>query len=412
MTGVLSCTYQIFKRGVLEMTEKKKKKEKSDTNKGDTNKRLEAFWYPLIVQIIVLLIVPVAAWLTGFLSLPETMTDINTRLTNLESEIKDLDIKSNFVSINKDITALGNRLSVVEGLVLNNVSFVLQPTDKAIESMKVEYASVKNEFYMSPPTWNSTDIIAKDLVSGKEYSAEELIGEKLLLPYISDGKEVYFYGQFDEKNQWDGNCLINIYANDQLALIMEAEYNHGLLIEYKQVLPAQTLSGENVWIVAERINIGDSNSGDSWNYIRDKECEKDFDFDTVTNEDIMTVQDFRSTIDTYLEGFYHGNTSNGFYNDNTGDAYLVKYNEDGTVRTLYSGMFKDGIFNDGSGNAWYIAKNENTDYMYYQGKFESGKPLHDEASYFENGLTPDRINEILQGKDFNCDLKWDFKESL
>lgn len=385
---------------------------KEKKEKKDSEKRRELFWYPLAVEIAVLVFASLATWAAGFFSLPRTMEKINERLSNLEDNVENMDIEKRFSDVNQDIASLSSKVEVIGQLVLDNASLTLQPTDKAIESMKVEYVSAKSEFYLSAPSWSATDIIAMDLTTGREYSAGELIGEKLLLPYTSDGNEVYFYGQFDEKNQWDGNCLINVYANNQLALIMEAEYNHGILAEYKQVLPAQTLGKTDVWIIAERKSTGELNSGDSWNYIRDKGYEKDFGLDTVTNEDILTVQEFRDGIDTRIEGFYHGNTSNGLYNDNTGDAYLVKYNEDGTVRTLYSGRFKDGVFEDTTGYAWYITKNENTDYMYYQGQFDDGKPVHDSKSVFENGLTQERINEILQEKNFTGDLKWDFDASM
>lgn len=405
--------YKIYDRCIILYLSNIQKRELEMTKeKKDNEKRKEFFWYPVAVEIAVIALMAVATWAAGFFSLPKTMENIAKRLDALEKNVENLDVENRFAGVNQDIAALSSKVDVIGQLVLDNTALVLQPTYKAIDSMKVEYVSVKNEFCLSAPSWNTTDIIATDLASGKEYSAGELVGETLLLPYISEGNEVYFYGQFDEKNQWDGNCLINVYSNDQLALIMEAEYNHGLLTEYKQVLPAQTLGKTNVWIIAERTNMGDSNSGDSWNYIREKGYEKAFDLDTVTNKDIITVDEFRNIIDTRIEGFYHGNTSDGLYNDNTGDAYLVKYNEDGTVRTLYNGRFKDGIFEDTTGYAWYITKNENTDYMYYQGQFDDGKPVHDSKSVFENGLTQERINEILQEKGFTGDLKWDFDSSM
>ena len=192
---------------------------------------------------------------------------------------------------------------------------------------------------------------------------------------------------------------------------MEAEYKDGTLLQYRQVIPSVTQAGKNVWVISERESNGDTNSGESWNYIRNDECVKDFDFDSVGGVDMISVEAFKSTINTPAEAYYLGDTSDGMYNDNTGQAYLVKYTEDGTVRTLYVGRFKNGQFHDNTGDAWYITRDEDTEYMYYKGIFKNGAPANNKGSIFENELSIERINEIINGKNFESDLKWFDAES-
>lgn len=66
---------------------------------------------------------------------------------------------------------------------------------------------------------------------------------------------------------------------------------------------------------------------------------------------MLDIASFQKFLNLNLVEFYHGNTSNGYYNDDTGNAYLVQYNNSNTVKTLYCGNFKDGVFNDNTGNA-------------------------------------------------------------
>ena len=122
----------------------------------------------------------------------------------------------------------------------------------------------------------------------------------------------------------------------------------------------------------------------------------------------MTVEDFRNNLTAVSEGFYCGNTSNNYYNDETGNAYIIKYAKDGTVRTLYVGNFIDGAFNDLTGNAWYIVRDEelNTGYMYCKGKFENNDIVGNPTEKPENPVSLERIKEILNDAHLDLDLNW------
>lgn len=119
-------------------------------------------------------------------------------------------------------------------------------------------------------------------------------------------------------------------------------------------------------------------------------------------DDILNVDEFSAQITSTLEGYYCGEISDGQYNDDSGDAYFVKFFEDGTVRTLYVGNFKDGQFNDQTGNAWMIGKLEiGASYSFYQGPFKNSVSSKD-PRYWEEPISTDRIQEIL--KEFGLHL--------
>ena len=108
-----------------------------------------------------------------------------------------------------------------------------------------------------------------------------------------------------------------------------------------------------------------------------------------------------------LHAIYYGDTSKGYFNDDTGDACMVYFSEDKTVRLLYVGNFKNGTFEDDTGNAWYIVKNENTSYMYYKGCFMNGIENRSREFELENNLSEQRIQEIIKENKFQFfDVVW------
>lgn len=311
-------------------------------------------------------------------------------------------------NIHNDIARLDNRMNLASETD-NSVS-KLYPTKSltTLMDISIQKTSTSMPTYLSAPTWGSYDIIAKDS-SGNDLTSEELINKKLLLSYESNGQEVFFYGQYNANNQWDGRCIINVYEQNKLILITEAIYENGIIQSYKQVLV-----DDQLWIISDRINKGNYNSGSSWRYNYKAPTPKKFDINTVVDSDILTVDTFKDALDVYLEGYYYGNTSNGLYNDDTGTAYLIKYAPDGTVRTLYCGNFKNGHFEDDTGNAWYITRNDetNTNYMYFKGIFVDNRPSKNSVFEFENNLTLEKINSYLSGRKFNSEIIWAETESI
>lgn len=398
----------IFERGNVKMGNKGKDKRKNEErnyareNKTFFKEMRKFFAHPIVTTLIAAAVPGAIMWTAGLLSLPNKVENLDKRLMNVEKSILELNVEGDIELMNKDISSLADRISRMEDFVMDNAKLV--PTAKAIDSMKIEYESVQSVYCLSTPTWKSVDIIAKDSRNGKEFTAQDLAGEKILLPYTHEEQEIFFYGQYDENNQWDGDCLINVYENEKLVLIMESQYDSGELMSYKQVLPAKNKSGD-IWVFSKRMCNGEWNSGESWNYKREDEWQKAFSVDSAKTSDIVDTETFMSYMSSCL-GYYNGNTSNGLYNDDTGKAYFVEYAKDGTVKTLYQGKFSNGQFNDDTREAWYITKREDTDYMYFKGIFKNGDAMKDRESDFENPVSVERIKEITKGKLFNCKVEW------
>ena len=115
------------------------------------------------------------------------------------------------------------------------------------------------------------------------------------------------------------------------------------------------------------------------------------------------MDNFIEKQDAVMLQYYHGNTSDGKYNDNSGSAYLVKFYEDGTVKTLYVGNFANGTFNDNTNNAWNIVYAEELGYyVYHSGIFKNGSAIDNSIE----PITQQQINEKISGYDFDCPLKW------
>ena len=251
--------------------------------------------------------------------------------------------------------------------------------------------------------------ILHEIGDGKEYTAEEVIGMPMLIPYVDGKYNILFYGQYNEQYFWDGVCTINVYEGEDLYLITEATYDNGNLISYKQIIQdVSEGSGEKEWIIADRVNEGKSNSGISKIYSRNDDYTMQFEFDDVDIENLLTFDEYKEVIensDEIIKRCYYGDTSGGYYNDGSGNAYLVKYTEDGYVDLLYQGKFKNGVFEDGSGNAWYIVKDGNGLYGYFRGVFDKGERKETSANK-PKAVYYNKIGDYVDENSFDCDLTW------
>ena len=278
----------------------------------------------------------------------------------------------------------------------------------------VEDDQIKNLSYLGQ------NVIAQNSVNGEEYTLSQLINRKLLIPYLDNDKEILFYGQFNKNDNWDGVCVFNIYGYNEdvndtvLENILEAEYDDGKLISYRKLIRSTTARGVDIWSIFDGRMIYEENRenyarGENWNYYRANEYLQDFDLCNAEVENIIYIDDFKDKLEkfSFVEGYYCGNISNGYYNDDTGEAYTVKYSENGIVRTVYVGKFKNGLPNDQSGNAWQIVfdnSNNINKYFYYKGSFKNNQRQGNVSA--DNYVTQDEINEIIKGITFNCELNW------
>lgn len=84
----------------------------------------------------------------------------------------------------------------------------------------------------------------------------------------------------------------------------------------------------------------------------------------------------------------------GKFNDN--------YHWDGyCITNVY---YKDGTFNDSTGNAWDISYSEKEEvYIYNKGIFKNNYATDTVES---EPVDLNRINKIIDGKKYDCELKW------
>lgn len=336
----------------------------------------------------------------SIISLNTQIGSINTELNNAKTErTKMHDYLYNDDGVQDQLGDIASDINEIKDL-LNITAIIASPDlSSIIDTISIE-PNDKNTSYASLV---STTCIGTDS-DGKAYIAEDLIDEKILLTYTEDDKEVYFLGQYNENYHWDGYCVTNAYYLDgTLYGICESNFDDGKRLDYKSLCESESNAHE--WIYSDKVCNEKNNSGTNILYSFDYNKEKNFTNTNARITDIIYVDDFVENIKPTIRTYYSGNTSNGKYNDDTGNAYEIIYNDDGTIKTLYVGKFEDGTFNDNTGNAWDIAYSDDGGYYVYNtGEFKDGRAVN-------RSTTPidiDRINEIIveRGQKFDVELKW------
>lgn len=345
----------------------------------------------IYVEIFGVVFACLFAYISGFLKLPSEVSNLTQTVDN---HIDDYNKEK--VNINNRIDQLYN-ISKSNGNLDVTINLDSDLLDNYIDSTSY----TKDELEDRPPFSPYSVILEKD---EEQFTAMDLVGQRILIPYKENGQEVFFCGQYDDTIQWTGECLINVYKNNKLIISTLAIYNNGERIEYEQIFHE---NGE--WIYSRRITNGNNNSGDTWKYIKTKDYTQEILFENPDENKMVMPSALKDNLNEKLVSRYHGDTSNGKYNDDTGNAYLIKFSYDGTVKTLYHGRFKDGEFHDDSKRAWYITRNDktNTSYMYYMGVFEKGKVFTDKRCiYFENPINRETFNRLLSGTNYDCAMIW------
>ncbi|MFI3201228.1 MAG: hypothetical protein R3Y54_06860, partial [Eubacteriales bacterium] len=242
-----------------------------------------------------------------------------------------------------------------------------------------------------------TTIVAINNDTNEEYTYSDLQNTKMKLSFKEDGKDIIFYGEINENNYWDGDCAINIYNDGVLELITEALYDDGEMLSYRQVLISNHAVEGKAWTISNRVKEDQGNKGISEQYIY-KEVERTEEIILATGFAEMQELDIRI-------GYYNGMTSNGMYNDTTGNAVLIKFDENGYVRTLYKGNVQNGEFNDKTGNAWQIVKTDVAEYIYYNGDFINGERV---GSVSQDDIVDiEFIKRTLEDNEILIELNWE-----
>ena len=400
---------------------KNKPKENSSIRTNVKNSSFEKQWqntWGFIKKNIIpgVLLLAIGGFCGFCLNTTKSIAVLETKLEAVDSSIdKNRDesqanyqkLDSSIGDINSRIIDIGERLATLEGRITPVKNMKADPG--FAQSLIIDPSSLA---FLDDDSVVLTQPIAYSQEEGRVVLADELIDQRTIYTY-NDGKDqVVFCGQYDEEGRWNGNCIINVYDKEsRLIRILDGDYLHGQLINYRQVLSDYSKDGD-IWLVSDRIVGQSSNHGATWKYKRDDYIALDCDISELSEEQIYDVNTFVHSLDILIIEYYEGDTSNLLYNDNSGKAYLVKYFTDNQdkyrkyVKTLYVGCFSDGQFNDHTGDAWYIVKDTNTEYMYYKGTFTDGNP---DVQEVEIPLSLNRINEIIQQSEveFDCPLDWD-----
>lgn len=245
-----------------------------------------------------------------------------------------------------------------------------------------------------------TTVIGTD-ANGVVHLADELIDKTIILVYPEDDKQVFFMGQFNDSYHWDGYCITNVYYNDgTLYGLCESNFNDGSRLDYISLYK----DSDYEWTYTNRDIEDGVNKGISKIYAYSTTEIKNFTETNVRAYDFELPDDYIEQNNFRIIKYYSGDTSDKRYNDTSGNAYEIIYYDDGTIKTLYCGKFVDGNYKDNTGNAWDISYSENEGcYRYNKGQF-----INNHAVDTDNSEIVDlkRIEQIIDGKNFECELRW------
>lgn len=281
----------------------------------------------------------------------------------------------NITAIKADVTT--------EEYVKNNVSIVDNDISDSTSSI-------------SPDTCIGTDS------DGKVYIAKNLIDQTILLTYNEDDKEIYFLGQYNKNYHWNGYCVINTYdADGKLNGINESNFDDGNRLDYESYYLSDK---QNEWIYTDRDCKKETNEGISIQYKSNFSKQKNFTTTNVRVSDLIYIESMKEYDNKEILSYYMGKTSNGVYNDDSGNAYLVMYNSGGFVSVYYKGDFRDGYFEDENAIEIVLDESDNINkYFLYNGGFTRGKRISDDGIKY---ITQDEINTILKENGCKDNLTW------
>lgn len=331
--------------------------------------------------------------------------DLGTNVSKVETEVNEM--RTDLTELSTDVDDMHDYLYLNNGVAdqLENINKMLNIKVVNIPNSN-EYSSIISEIKHNDIYFSGKESEVKSLTKigidadGNEYIAKDLVNETILLTYKENDKEIYFLGQYNENYHWNGYCVTNAYFLDgSLYGICESNFDDGKRLDYKSIY----LSDNGQWIFSDRICNDSSNSGKSIHYILNYDKIKNFTSTNVRVNDILYTDRFIESVEPVTKSFYYGDTSQEYYNDNSGDAYEIIYNDDGTVKTLYVGCFANGTFNDNTGNAWDISYADKYGfYVYNTGNFKNGNAVTKSTE----PITIEEIQKIVSEYNFESELTW------
>lgn len=316
---------------------------------------------------------------------------LNGRIDELDEKIDSIDEK-----LSKEIDDLSGEFYEVRGQL------------EGAQVISANSGFVKTAIYCVSNATNSSKIdksmvLGKDDTWGDDIVASNVENKKLLLTYEVDGTDNLFYGSFNGYGHWDGRCLINTYKNGLLYALTDAIYNDGKIIGCQQIY-ATTVSGEVVWTASKTIVSDNKDVEVSKSFIREKEIPIDFSMSEATTGDLLNFSDVKQYFGRQVS-YYSGLSEKGSPNDVSGNAFWIKFNEEGKIVVFQSGIFINGRLNDHDSNdgvkSWEIAWGDK--YYYYEEFFSNGN--HDKSSVGAP-VTMDEIYNLVEDFEFDFTDKW------
>ena len=366
----------------------------------------------VIAIVVTIAIAAVSAtWILG-----EKLGDLKSQVASLKTDI-DNNIKVSISEIQGDISGIQDDISGINIYLYNdggvkdqlgdinqllNIPVVSIPNDEAHSEMKRTVGQVSLPEYASPAPVTSSSPIGL-YQDGEPCYAKDVVNEPILITYTEGDKEIYFYGMYNENYHWNGYCVTNAYyiSDGTLFGICESNFEDGNRLDYISLYRSDV--DKNKWLYSDKESVNEDNVGVNKSYALDYINKKNFTSTNVRISDVLYVDKFIDTTNPKVLTYYYGNTSNGVYSDNSGKAYEVIYNEDGTVKTLYVGRFSDGTFNDATGKAWDIAYADQYGfYVHNIGTFKNGSAVNKS----HDPISIEDINKIISEYTFDCELDW------
>lgn len=387
---------------IIKMSSTKKTKKKNEKQGMDDNYVVPKSTVRILTAVVTTtctLVIGALSWLC--IQTINTKSTIAQNSTTISALKKDMDsVESDIDKINKTLNGDGS----VEnpGLVARVYAMEkLQPViaDSDIIASVDTASKEANDVSIVGSSMTADTCLGTD-ANGNVILAGDMIDQTIFLTYTDEGKEIYFLGQYNEDYKWNGRCVTNAYYEDgTLYGMCESNFDNGKRLDYKSFVRDEG----NTWIYSDKVCVDKKNSGINVRYSLNYDKVKDFTHSNARVSDFLYADDFVTRMHPVMTTYYSGDTVDGKYNDNSGKAYEIKYDEDGAVTLLYVGQFKNGTFNDSTGNAWEIVYAEQYGYYIHNtGNFRDGHADNPSKTI----VNINEIEQIISDYDFVNELKW------
>lgn len=393
---------------IIKMPKKKKNVIQEENSNNVNNKKISA---KAIIEIIGAIFTIVSLLAILF----EAYNYVESKFDKLNDKLNECLKKDEISNLTTDVSEMREYLYSDDG-VKDQLGEFSDKMDKVTNLLNITAikADVTTEEYIRSNVSivdndisNSTSSISPDTCIGTDsegnvYIAKNLVDKTILLTYTEDDKEIYFLGQYNKNYHWNGYCVINTYdADGKLNGINESNFDDGNRLDYESFYLSDK---QNEWIYTDRDCKKETNEGISIRYKSNFSKQKNFTATNVRVSDLIYIESMKEYDNKEILSYYMGKTSNGVYNDDSGNAYLVMYNSEGFVSVYYKGNFKDGDFEDENAIEIVLDESDNINkYFLYNGGFTRGERISDDGIKY---ITQDEINTILKENGCKDNLTW------